>query len=207
MDAPFSRDDMKKDLPIFKEIRENANSGIYRFRTKQQIDSIFQWAFHQVDQSNTYLDFYNILVKLEDFEGSCHNGTWVAGPISESMKQESKGYFPYPLIRIEGKLLMNAINKEIPLEAEILSINNEKVEVIFQNLFKYYTTDGNIIDAKYTKRNFRENKSAWISFRKLPNLKYIDTKVPRFLRPLGAWLLYNRTLRKEFSINRNGRYY
>jgi hypothetical protein len=44
IDESFSQKKMKKDLEVFKEIRIKANSGLYKYRTKKQIDSIYNWA-------------------------------------------------------------------------------------------------------------------------------------------------------------------
>lgn len=57
-----------------------------------------------------------------------------------------------------------------------------------------------------TDRNFLENKSAWISFKKIPYLRYTDNKVPAFLRFLGV-IKYNRYFRKEFPKEIDGRFY
>lgn len=41
IDDSFSKIKMKKDLEIFREIRQKANSGLYKYRTEEQIDSIY----------------------------------------------------------------------------------------------------------------------------------------------------------------------
>jgi len=43
-DGSMPRTDMKKDLELFREMREAANSGVYKYRTKGEIDSVYQWA-------------------------------------------------------------------------------------------------------------------------------------------------------------------
>jgi len=58
IDDSFSRKKMKEDLKVFKRIRLEANSGLYKYRTKEQIDSIYVWAKNKVENSSTYLDFY-----------------------------------------------------------------------------------------------------------------------------------------------------
>jgi hypothetical protein len=341
---------MKKDLAIFKDIRLKVNSGLYKYRTKQQIDSIYNWAENEIEKSSTYLEFYNIICKLTDFEGSCHNNTNFPSKYWKDLRKETYGYFPYPIKWIDGKWIVNFDNGEIPLGVEIISINQIKIDQIIENLYKYYTTDGINITGKriglrthfaryfrwhygltkefeikylepksnkiktekltsisyldyyknfrfrYSKptdqayykdlkenekynykkidsltsvlklnsfaiggnakssehlkfvkyldslfieiknnkianlivdirnnsggtdpnelvlyeylsnRNFSENKSAWISFQKIPYIKYIETKVPRFLRPLGV-IKYNKYFKKEFSLNKNGKFY
>lgn len=350
IDDSFSQEKMRKDLAVFKKIRVTANSGLYKYRTTQEIDSIYNWADEQIDKSSTYGDFYNIISQLTDFEGSLHNDTYMPNKFNQSLKIEKNGYYPYPIKWIEGKWVNNFEQGKIPLGSEIVSINNEKMEDIVKNLYKYYTTDGInttgkqiglaynfskyyrlnygltdtfsviykernsnttkqiilestsflsyyanvesrfskpfdevnykdwnddeiysyealdkftakltinsfliggnaddpkhktylrfldsifskiksdeiknlIVDVRYngggtdpndlvtysylTNHNFSENKQAWISFKKLPQLKYIESSVPSFFRFLGVGK-YNKSFQKEFYIAKENRYY
>ncbi len=138
---------LKQDLTIFREIREKANSGLYKYRTKQQIDSIYFWAFSQINKPKTLLDFYKIILKITDFEGSVHNDTTLP---DEFQNKFSSGnvFFPYPVKLIEGRLVINFQNAEIPLGSEIHSINKIKTNKIIKDFYKYYTTDGYNISGK-----------------------------------------------------------
>lgn len=349
IDDSFSQEKMLKDLDIFKNIRLEANSGLYKYRTKQEIDSIYNWAESAIETSSTYRDFYNIICQLTDFEGSLHNDTYLPTKIPKVLREEKSGYFPYPIKYIENKWIINYNKGTIPLGAEIISINNEKIDDIIKNLNKYYTTDGVnitgkqigleigfgkyyrlnyglnnqfiieyktrtskeiikeklssisyreyyknvnkrysrpidnanhknwkeneiynfetinnqtgiltinnfglgnekdprhlryvsfldsvftaikhnkiknlIVDVRHngggndpndlvtysylTNRNFSENKQAWISFKKIPFLKYYNSKYPRFLRPFGVGK-YNKEFQKDFPEERNGKFY
>jgi len=349
IDDSFSQKKMRKDLEIFKAIRLKANSGLYKYRTKEEIDSIYTWADKEIDNSSSYRDYYNIVCQLTDFEGSLHNDTGFPEKLRQSLKNETSGYFPYPVKWIEGKWILNYEEGEIPLGSEIISINNEEIETIIENLYKYYTTDGVnttgkriginysfskyyrlnygiknqfiisyklqksskiesitlksignkayytnkesryskpfddvnykdwnenetyhyktidkttgvltvndfglgdendpkhlryvsfldsifthiknnnvknlVVDVRYngggkdpndlvtysylTNRNFSENKQAWISFKKIPYLKYIYTKIPRFLRPFGV-RKYNKLIQKQFTNEVDGNFY
>jgi len=158
MDAFFSTKKMKKDLTVFKEIRDKTNSGLYKYRTKKEIDSIYKWALTEIEKSKTYRDFYNIINTLTDFEGSLHNGTQLPNKIYKTLKDEKKGYFPYPLKLVEEKWIVNFKNQEIPFGSEILSINNNKISEIISNLYKYYTTDGINKTGKAIGINYRFSK-------------------------------------------------
>ncbi len=158
IDDSFSEKKMHKDLEVFKAIRLNANSGLYKYRIKQKIDSIYTWADREIDVSSTYRDFYNIICQLTDFEGSLHNNTNFPEKLRQSLKNETSGYFPYPVKWIEGKWILNYEKGEIPLGSEIISINNEKIETIIKNLYKYYTTDGVNITGKAIGINYRFSK-------------------------------------------------
>ncbi len=349
IDKPFSTRKMKKDLQVFKKIRKKANSGLYKYRTKKEIDSIYNWAEKEINKSKTYIDFYNIICQLTDFEGSLHNDTSLPKKIFENLKKENYGYFPYPIKWIEGKWIVNYENGQIPLGSEILEINGIPISKIILNLHKYYTTDGqnitgkrigirkhfskyyrfnygqkenfqiifknkkskklqkktvksvsfknyyNNFDNRYSKpydqiyysdlnknqkynykklndstgiltirsfsmgnettkthkkyitfldsvfvkikksnlknlivdvrqnqggtdpndvvtysylttRKFQESKQVWISFNKIPLLRYFNTSVPCFLRPFGVGK-YNRLFQKRFPIKKGGKYF
>ncbi len=349
VDDTFSVKKMKKDLSVFKEIRKKANSGLYKYRSPQQIDSIYNWAETEIDQSSTFLDFYNIICELTHFEGSLHNDTELPSKYREALRKETSGYFPYPIKWIDGKWRLNYEGASIPLGAEILSINRIPISEIISSLHKYYPTDGEnqtgkrigirthfskyfrlnyglqkefnvkykstttdsiqyinlesvgykdyythfntrhsrkfdqiyyaslnenqkyryrqidsttailslltfsmgnettnehkryvafldsvfldiknkklnnlIVDVRVngggtdpndvvtysylTDRKFQENKSAWISFRKIPLIQHIDFWLPKFLRPLFVGK-YNKAFQKRFPLAKNGRFY
>lgn len=142
VDDPFPKEKMEKDLALFRAIREQANSGVYKYRTKAQIDSIYKWADRQIEQANTFLDFYHILLTITDFEGSLHNDTSLPTKLYQSLKDETNGYFPLPIKMIAGKVLVNFKEGELPLGSEIISINDHDIQDIIPNFYKYYTTDG-----------------------------------------------------------------
>ncbi|MXV38814.1 peptidase [Flavobacteriaceae bacterium Ap0902] len=340
---------MKKDLAVFKEIRQKVNSGLYKYRTKEQIDSIYNWAENEIENLTTYRDFYNLIVQLTDYEGSLHNDTSIPNKKWQNLRKEKSGYFPLPIKWIEGKWIVNLENGKIPLGAEIISVNDIPITDLIFELGKYYTTDGinltgkrlgirahfaryfrlnyglkdnfkiiykkhnadkseeivinSVSYAKYykrfnkrhsqpfdqiyyadlepnqkysfkqinsssgilkvhsfgmgnitskehkkyakfldsvftqiekknlknlivdvrqngggddpndlitysylTQRKFQENKQAWISFKKIPLLKYYNIGIPKFIRPLVVGK-YNRELQEIFPLEKNGKYY
>lgn len=138
---------LKKDLTIFKEIREKANSGLYKYRNKKQIDSIYNWAFSKIKEPQQLIEFYKILLKITDFEGSLHNDTTLPDDFE---KKYSLGnvFFPYPVKIIQNQLILNFENTEIPLGSQIHSINGIETKKILASLYKYYTTDGYNITGK-----------------------------------------------------------
>ncbi|KQX15915.1 S41 family peptidase [Flavobacterium sp. Root420] len=138
---------LKQDLTIFKEIREKANSGLYKYKTKQQIDSIYSWAFSKINKPQTLLDFYKIILEITNFEGSLHNDTSLPDGF-ENKNASGSVFFPYPVKLIEDNLLINFKNSEIPLGSKIHSLNGIKTNNFLKSLYKYYTTDGYNISGK-----------------------------------------------------------
>jgi hypothetical protein len=118
-----------------------ANSGLYEYRTKQEIDSIYNWAYSELKNIETFGGFYNIIIKLTDFEGSLHNDTYFPQEtIDEILKERS--FFPYPSTLVDEKLIVDVKDFIIPFASEILEINDKEVEDIISNIGMYYHTDG-----------------------------------------------------------------
>lgn len=143
----FTAQKLKQDLTIFKNIREKSNSGLYKYRTKKQIDSIYSWAFSQINEDKDLLDFYKIILKITDFEGSLHNDTTLPDDF-QAKYTSGKVFFPYPVKLIDSKVVVNFKNTEIPLGSQIYTINEIGINKILDAFYKYYTTDGFNISGK-----------------------------------------------------------
>lgn len=133
--------EMKQDLQVFLDIRKKANSGLYRYRTKKQIDSIYKWAFMQVRQPMSTIDFFKIILQLTDFEGSCHNYTEPNAGLVRYLNQQP-GFFPFALKYIEGQMIFNSKTDQIPVGSRVLSINGVSDKDLMQSFYKYNTADG-----------------------------------------------------------------
>lgn len=140
-------DEMKQDLQLFLDIRKKANSGLYRYRTEKQIDSIYKWAFTEARKPMSTLDFYKIMLQLTDFEGSCHNYTEPQADLVGYFNRQ-RGFFPFALKYIDGKMIFNSKTDKIPVGARVLSINGVPDKQLMQSFYKYMTADGFTVTQK-----------------------------------------------------------
>jgi hypothetical protein len=129
------------DLTLFQHLKEAAHAGIYKYRSKAQMDSAFAAARTQVTDQMTVLDVYRLVVKLTDFEGSLHNDTMLPDSVQRAMRKEAS-FFPYPLKLVAGQLVLNSTHAPLPLGATISSLNGIPTQRVVRELGKYYTTDG-----------------------------------------------------------------
>lgn len=132
---------MRKDLEIFRRIREKANSGLYRYRSREQTDSLYAWAFSRITQALPIQEFYKIILTLTDFEGSCHNNTSLPHPLSAYLPKDS-GFFPFYLRCVQGGMYVNDTGKALPLGTRIVGVNGVTDADIRKALYKYSTSDG-----------------------------------------------------------------
>lgn len=138
----WDKNEWLDDLATFKRIRFRANSGLWAYRSRQEIDSIYNWAEQEVKQHcNHIFDFYKIIVTLTDFEGSCHNVTYLPQAIKDYFAGQSI-YFPITIHNLSGTLVHNSAHQQIPLGAEIISVNEITAPELITRLAKYYHSDG-----------------------------------------------------------------
>lgn len=142
LDSPISKKKMLSDLELFRSIRAAANSGVYKYRTTHELDSVYQWALEETQRARTFREFYNILWTITDFEGSLHNGIYMPPKIKAAMRAEPAGYFPLTLKVIKDQFLVNMKDAAIPPGARILSVNGVSCKNLFKVLGRFYTTDG-----------------------------------------------------------------
>ncbi len=133
--------DMKQDLQLFLDIRKKANSGLYRYRSPKQVDSIYNRAFKQVSRPMPVLDFFKIILQLSDFEGSCHNYTEPDAALVGYYNRQ-RAFFPFALKYSEGHIIFNSKTEMIPVGSRITQINGVSDQALMQSFYKYLTADG-----------------------------------------------------------------
>ena len=141
LEGKFSPDQFVEDLQTFRSIREKANSGLYVYRTRKQIDSIYRQAEEEARNSKNIFDFYKVIAKITGFEGSCHNYTDLPNHASYYLTQKPE-YLPITLKNIDGRLLQDSKDNALPLGAEILSINGVSAKEMISRFSQYYFSDG-----------------------------------------------------------------
>jgi hypothetical protein len=149
LDGQFSPDQFVEDLRTFRSIREKANSGLYVYRTRKQIDSIYQQAESEARDSKNIFDFYKVIANVTGFEGSCHNYTDLPNHASYYLTQKPE-YLPMTLKNMDGRLLQDSKEVALPLGAEILSINGVPAKEMISRFSKYYFSDGYSMPYKET---------------------------------------------------------
>ena len=102
----LSEKQIHEDLKILLSINEKANSGLYQYHTKKQIDSIYNTTIKSIKKPMSVIEFYKIMLHLADYEGSVHNYTIPDLNLINFLKRQ-KSFFPYPLIYINGQIIFD----------------------------------------------------------------------------------------------------
>jgi len=138
----------EEDFKTFKTIFEKANSGLYRYHSKKEVDSVFLVNQNKINDKTSYLEFYNLIWNVIDYTGSCHNNLGLPQYLKTLIFRKDI-FFPIPLKYIEGKLYSNIQEKDIPAGAEIISVNGIASREFVDQILAYRSTDGVNQTAKY----------------------------------------------------------
>ncbi len=141
---------MLDDFKIFQNIYEKANPGLYKYHSKEEIDSIFTSSKKLLNNDLPFREFYNILWNVIDYTGSCHNNLTYPDSLDKELSNH-KIFFPIPLKYIGKKLYTNIEYKGIPVGSEIISINNIPQNDFLIQISKYVSTDGFNKTGKHSK--------------------------------------------------------
>jgi hypothetical protein len=144
----LDKSDYLEDFSTFRTVFEKANSGLYRYYSKQEIDSVFSINKNKINNKTTYQEFYNLVWNVIDYTGSCHNNLRLPEYLKTLLFRKDI-FFPIPIKYIDGKLYSNINSNDIPVGAEIISVNGIKATEFSNQIAKYRSTDGINQTSKY----------------------------------------------------------
>lgn len=149
-----------KDYDLFRRIYEKANAGLYKYHSREAIDSVFLVNRKRIQSNTSYREFYSILWNVIDFTGSCHNDLTYPDSLIYKL-QSQKIFFPLPLKFLTDKLYSNYTYEGITLGSEILSINGIDAKTVANEVSRFLSTDGSNTTGKYA---FLETKALFFNF-------------------------------------------
>lgn len=154
----LTQKEMLEDFNAFQSIYTKANSGLYKYHTKAEIDSVFIANKKSISEQLSYREFYNVLWNVIDYTGSCHNSLQYSDSLDTNLSKQ-KIYFPIPLKYIDNKLYTNLAYLGIPNGSEIISVNDIPEKQFSALISKYVSTDGFNTTGKY-----KNIETDWLPF-------------------------------------------
>lgn len=144
----LSKQKMLEDYELFEGIFRKANAGLYKYRSENEIDSVFEANKQRLTDNLSYREFYNILWDVIDYTGSSHNSLTYPDSLDKHLSKQ-KIFFPIPLKYIEGKLYTNLEYGKIAHGSEIVAVNGIQGEAFSSLISRYASTDGFNETGKY----------------------------------------------------------
>ncbi|HWD88193.1 MAG TPA: S41 family peptidase [Mucilaginibacter sp.] len=143
---------MQKDFQVLRDSLENIHAGLYRYRTKTEMDKVFNDAYNKLDHPMTETDFFaivsGVVSNIEDGHTECFLPRDMIKDIIANVK-----IFPIQPKYIGDKAYVPCDTKEFPAGTEIVTIDGKPVNEIRKQLFGLLSSDGSIETEKYVKVN------------------------------------------------------
>jgi len=139
---------LRKDFLLLRESLSKNHPGIYRYRTKNEIDHIFDSCMNSIRDSMTVPEFYALtrfaIAGMEDGHSNCKLPRNVAEDFVSGIP-----VFPAMVLFINGHAYIFCCKQNPSLAGcEIISINNQPCNVIIEKLFGYIPSDAGISSRK-----------------------------------------------------------
>lgn len=148
---------LKQDFTFFREALQKEHAGLYRYKSKRELDKLFDSCYVALNHPMPQLEFAKSIMFLISSLEDGHTGTNLPRLLM-NYYNENKKMFPVYVFFINKKayVLCSRV-KELPAETEILSIDNKPISEIKKELLQYLPSDGKI----ETKKNQTLNSGAF----------------------------------------------
>jgi len=139
---------LRSDFMLLRDTLQKVHPGIYRYKTKAEVNHVFDSCYATIKDSMTVPGFYALtkftIAAFEDGHSNCRLPKQVADDYMAQVK-----VFPAMVMFVNGHAYIYCNKQNNALAgAEILSINNRPMSNIIQRLFSFIPSDAGIQSRK-----------------------------------------------------------
>ncbi|HEY4876838.1 MAG TPA: S41 family peptidase [Puia sp.] len=140
----MSPDAARKDLLIMRDTLEKIHAGLYRYKSKTNMDRLFDSCYRSVTDTMTIINFYTltryIIASIEDGHS---NSRLSDDDMNEYVNNAP--VFPAMVLFIHDRaFILCSKQNDSMAESELLSINDHPAKEIIERSFKYIQSDAGI---------------------------------------------------------------
>ncbi len=144
----LERYQMVEDMTIAQQSLKEAHPGLYWYRSKREVDSVFQVQLNKIPNSASTLVFNDLLTEMVDFIGCGHSAILPGEKMIK--KLEKQGLFlPFTIV-LQDSVVKIDYSQDTALHKgmQVLSIDGVSIETIVQNLMHKIPTDKGLMGKK-----------------------------------------------------------
>lgn len=153
----FSVESLREDFTILRNVLQEAHIGLYRYVSKETMDSLMDAQFNKIEHSMTEIDFYKIinpvmcairdehtfaLPSVEYWNNEIGQTVYTGNPSPSKAK-----LFPFFIKVIDNRLFIDnnlSSDPSIPDGTEIRSVNGKEGSILIKQLLSTLPTNGYI---------------------------------------------------------------
>ncbi|MFN0083644.1 MAG: S41 family peptidase [Ferruginibacter sp.] len=138
----FDETQLKQDIEILKGIVTDMHAGAYAYNSPAALNKLFDSVKNSINTPLTTRLFFNKVNYILDRLKCIHTDAYLPDEYYDSISKRAV-FFPTPLVNINGRLYVNSDVQDIPLGAQVLSINDIPASKIINDLQFFRHADGN----------------------------------------------------------------
>jgi C-terminal processing protease CtpA/Prc len=149
----YTIEQLQKDFDFLRTALEEAHAGLYFYTLKQEMDSLFDHLYKDIDRSMTELEFYRYLAPLVASINDGHTGMMPSKDF-DAYLQNQPILIPFKLLFIDRKayLFRNySEDEDFVLGGEVVSINDRPMTEILEMMLAIQPSDGHNVTSKYRR--------------------------------------------------------
>jgi hypothetical protein len=148
----LSQEQLRLDFTLFRQALQEAHPGLYRYNSREHMDSLFHITAERLNHEMTQQEFYQLLLPVVSQIKCGHTKLHLDNNWTDNYFYGQDKVFPYKLF-FQGKkaYITNRFDNSVP-EAkglEITSINGTSMTEIIDKLLSAFLSDGNNTTFKY----------------------------------------------------------
>lgn len=153
----LDKQELKQDFTYFRQVLEKEHPGLYRYKSKKEMDQLFDSCLLALDRPMTGLEYGKSIMFMISSLQDGHTGTDLTRLIT-GYYSENKKMFPLPLyFTPTNAYVFCSTIKELSAESEIIAIDHQPMQAIVNQMFAYLSSDGKI----ETKKRHMLNSGAF----------------------------------------------
>lgn len=203
----YSVEELKQDFAIFRDSLEEGHPALYRYKSKKEMDAIFETALASITTQMSDREFMLLLCRVVAQIGDGHLRV-VPPKIRLDKLDESATAIPFQPYWSEGKLYVkrnySILDDKEFLGAQIISINGHSVEDFLRDYLLHFPSDGNNVTNKYRmlerSRYFTRNFYILYGYAESYQVSYISQNESTVKTSKLAGLLFDKLI--EIADNR-----
>jgi hypothetical protein len=153
IDHTFTKIQLKEDFNVLYNALDEAHPGIYRYTVREKFNNLCDSLNTTIKENWTELDFFRHCSKIIRMMKCGHTGISLSDGYMNHLYSKTL-FFPLQLKFIGDKAyILTCLDSlvNVPIGSEIISINQQNISIIKNNIFEMIGSDANIQTAKYRK--------------------------------------------------------
>jgi hypothetical protein len=154
---------LQQDLRVLQDSLQRLHPGLYRYKSKTEIDNLFKNANAKVSRPMPLLSYYALIRYVISEIKDGHTSVFLPSGINKAFLAQAK-LFPIWLHFIGDKAFTYGAANGLPAGTIINKVDHKNIRKLRQELFRYISSDGNDQSVKYADMNTGESPFCYLYF-------------------------------------------